>query len=66
MSSNSSESNVFEDYHEIEEQLSGSVITFRELIHKITTLDIYSGNEKIPFRERDKEFQRILLSEFTS
>ena len=31
--------------------------------HSITQ-DIYSGDEDIPFKSKDPEFQRIMLSEF--
>ena len=64
MSSNTSKSKVFEDNHETEYKLSEIVITFKDLINRIEILDIYSGNEDIPFREKDEEFQRLLLGEF--
>ena len=49
---------------QLEYELSDIMISFKDLIHKIKTIDIYSGKEKIPFREKDEEFQRLLLSEF--
>ena len=43
---------------------SNVIIPFSNFFHKIELLDIYSGNENIPFAERDPEYKNILLSEF--
>jgi hypothetical protein len=65
MSSNTSK-NRFQDYLFLfESNLSDFVISFKELFNHINEpIDIYSGNEDIPFLEKDEEFQRLLLSEF--
>ena len=43
---------------------SNVIIPFSNFFHKIELLDIYSGNENIPFAERAPEYKNILLSEF--
>ena len=64
MSSNTSK-NRLQDYSFLFElNLSDFIISFEEFFNHIKTIDIYSGNENIPFREKDEEFQRLLLSEF--
>ena len=55
---------IYNNYFMLEFKLSDVVIPFRELLGYIGTKDIYSGNESIPFQEKDKEFQSLLLSEF--
>jgi len=44
--------------------LSCAVIPFSDLIQKSPCLDIYAGMENIPFEERDREYKKILLTEF--
>lgn len=59
-------------YHEnLEEELSKDhldvsqlVIPFSRLFKKYVTPDIYSGIEKIPFKERSLEYKNILCQEF--
>ncbi len=64
MSSNISK-NRFHGYSFLlESNLSDIIISFKELFNQIKALDIYSGYENIPFLEKDKEFQNLLLSEF--
>ena len=64
MSSDTSK-NRLQDYSFLFElNLSDFIIPFKEIFNHIKTIDIYSGNENIPFREKDEEFQRLLLSEF--
>ena len=43
---------------------SNVIIPFSNFFHKIELLDIYSGNENIPFADRDSKFKKILLTEF--
>ena len=64
MSSNLSK-NRFQGYSFLlESNLSDIVVSFKELFSHAKTIDIYPGNENIPFKEKDEEFQRLLLSEF--
>ena len=64
MSSNISK-NRFQGYSFLlETNLSDIVVSFNELFNHIETIDIYSGNENIPFLKKDDEFQKLLLSEF--
>ena len=64
MSLNTSKSRLQDNSSVFEAVLSDLIISFKELFNHIKTIDIYSGNEDIPFREKDEEFQRLLLSEF--
>ena len=43
---------------------SNAIIPFSDFFHKIELVDVYSGKEKIPFKERDSEYKKILLTEF--
>ncbi|MHA2287146.1 MAG: hypothetical protein ACXABG_00040 [Promethearchaeota archaeon] len=49
----------------LDSDLSDIIISFEEMFYQFKAIDIYSGNENIPFLERDEEFKKILLSEFT-
>ncbi|MFX0082862.1 MAG: hypothetical protein ACFE94_14015 [Candidatus Hodarchaeota archaeon] len=40
------------------------VIPFSKMFKRYKQMDIYSGEEKIPFKERDQEFKMILRQEF--
>jgi len=64
MSSNTFKSSLQDYSFLFESNLSDFIISFQELFNQVKTIDIYSGNENIPFLEKDKEFQRLLLSEF--
>jgi len=64
MSIKESGKKFYNNYFLLEFELSDAVVSFKELLNYIGTKDIYSGNESIPFHEKDKEFQRLLLSEF--
>jgi hypothetical protein len=46
------------DYSEI-------VIPFSQMFNSYKPRDIYSGNERIPFKERKREFKAILRREFS-
>ena len=64
MSSNTSKIRLQDYSFLFESHLSDFTISFNELFNHIKAIYIYSGNENIPFRERDEEFQKLLLSEF--
>jgi len=66
MSSKVSGKKFHNSYLTLELELSDIIISFKELLGYIGAEDIYSGKEEIPFRERNIEFQRILLSEFAT
>ncbi len=64
MSSNLSK-NRFQGYSFLlETNLSDIVVSFKELFNHVKTIDIYPGNENIPFLEKNEEFQNLMLSEF--
>lgn len=44
--------------------ISTLVIPFSTIFEKLTPLDIYIGNEIIPFEKKDPEFKLILIYEF--
>jgi len=46
--------------------ISEIVIPFSKLFKNYKSPDIYSGVEKIPFKERDPEFKTILRQEFAN
>ena len=46
--------------------ISEIIIPFSKICRKTVKLDIYSGNEKIPFKERKHEFRMILKHEFSN
>ena len=41
------------------------IIPFSKICKSYRPSDIYSGTEKIPFKERDSEFKMILRQEFS-
>ncbi|MDX1798526.1 MAG: hypothetical protein R3255_07750 [Candidatus Lokiarchaeia archaeon] len=45
-------------------KISDMVIPFSRLFKNYKPSDIYSGIEKIPFKERDPEYKMILRQEF--
>ncbi len=45
--------------------LSCAIIPFSDLFQKSPRLDVYAGMENIPFEERDLEYKKILLAEFS-
>ena len=45
--------------------ISDLIIPFGKIFKKTKQLDIYSGTERIPFKERDTEFKMILRQEFS-
>ena len=50
--------------HEDLSNISNLIIPFSILFKKEAPSDIYSGEETIPFEERNPEFKQILISEF--
>ena len=44
--------------------ISKAVIPFSKIIGTHKATDVYSGNENIPFKERDPEYKMILRQEF--
>ena len=44
--------------------ISEIIIPFSRIFNKYKSIDIYSGMEKIPFKERDSEYRTILRQEF--
>ena len=44
--------------------LSKTIVSFSIYFNKSSSDDIYTGDEEIPFSERDKEFKAILRQEF--
>ncbi|MFW9988087.1 MAG: hypothetical protein ACFFC3_05485 [Candidatus Odinarchaeota archaeon] len=44
--------------------ISELVIPFSQLFKKYKSMEIYSGKERIPFKERDPEYIMILQQEF--
>lgn len=53
-----------ENILEREIDISQLVIPFSKVFKSYKTRDIYSGNEVIPFKERELEFKIILRQEF--
>jgi len=66
MSSKTSGGNNHNNYIMLELELSEAIVSFKELLSYIEAEDIYSGKEETPFREKQIEFQKIMLSEFIS
>lgn len=64
MSFNSIKNKVYEDHFGWGYKISEIIISFKELINKDPSLDIYNGEENIPFSKKEAEFQNILISEF--
>ncbi len=44
--------------------ISELVIPFSKIFSSQKSIDVYSGKEKIPFKERDPEYKMILREEF--
>ena len=51
---------------DIHNDISTIIIPFSKVFKNKRQLDIYSGNEKIPFKERDPEYKIILRQEFAN
>ena len=59
-----SKNKIHENHYRIDYELSEIVISFKDLINKIKSVDVYSGEENIPFFKKEAEFRKIFLSEF--
>ncbi|MFW9897273.1 MAG: hypothetical protein ACFFD7_15830 [Candidatus Thorarchaeota archaeon] len=46
--------------------ISRIVIPFSKIFKSNKQIDVYSGKEKIPFQERDREYKMILKQEFAN
>jgi hypothetical protein len=57
--------NAQENNFEQETDISRIIIPFSTAFKSYKPIDIYSGTEKIPFRERDLEYKLILKQEFS-
>ncbi|MFX1487654.1 MAG: hypothetical protein ACFFBI_00780 [Promethearchaeota archaeon] len=44
--------------------ISRIIIPFSKLFKSFKPADVYSGDEKIPFKDRDPEYRMILRQEF--
>ena len=55
-----------EEFSKAHFDVSDIVIPFSRLFRKYESIDIYSGSEKIPFKERDPEYKMILRQEFAN
>ena len=64
MSSKTSDGKIHNNYLMLELELSKAIVSFKELLSYIEAEDVYSGNEETPFREKNIEFQKIMVSEF--
>jgi len=58
--------NIQEELSEIHFDISEIIIPFSRLFRKYESSDIYSGKDKIPFKERDPEYKMILRQEFAN
>jgi len=60
--------NIDEELEIIENfpDISNLIIPFSVAFKKVTSPDIYNGEEIIPFKEKDLEFKQILIHEFLS
>ena len=66
MSSKTSDGKIHNNYLMLELELSKAIVSFKELLSYIEAEDAYSGNEETPFREKNIEFQKIMVSEFAT
>ena len=57
---------IQENEVEREPDISKIIIPFSTVFKSYKPTDIYSGTEKIPFRERDLEYKLILKQEFAN
>lgn len=57
--------NSFEKVFDQNIDFSKIVIPFSKIIGSLKPIDIYSGDESIPFKDRDPEFRMILRQEFS-
>ena len=58
--------NLNDESQDLHFDISKIVIPFSRLFSKYESSDIYSGAEKIPFKERNPEYKMILRQEFAN
>ncbi|MEE9379700.1 MAG: hypothetical protein V3V33_16870 [Candidatus Lokiarchaeia archaeon] len=58
--------NLYEEQSDENFNISEIVIPFSRLFKRFESSDIYSGVERIPFKERDSEYKMILRQEFSN
>ncbi len=58
--------NYFEGNTEEEIEISQLIIPFSKLTRSYKVPDVYSGTEKIPFKERDPDYKMIFRQEFAN
>ncbi len=56
----------YEALSERDPDISHIIIPFSQICKTYKLIDIYSGNETIPFNERDPEYKMILRQEFAN
>ncbi|MBA7528986.1 hypothetical protein ES705_21178 [subsurface metagenome] len=56
---------IKKNFSEFNFNLSELIIPFSKMFKSHKPVDIYSGGERIPFKERDPEFKMILKQEFS-
>jgi len=54
----------YEKHSNVHFDVSEIIVPFSRLFKKYKSPDIYSGAEKIPFKERNPEYKMILRQEF--
>ncbi|NHJ21263.1 MAG: hypothetical protein EAX91_09985 [Candidatus Lokiarchaeota archaeon] len=64
MAPNTSKRKEYDKDFGIELKLSEIVISFKKLINQISPIDVYNGEENIPFSKKEAEFRKVLKSEF--
>ena len=57
--------NIIEIFNKQEVNISQLVIPFSKMFKSYKPRDVYSGNENIPFNERETEFKMIFRQEFS-
>jgi len=58
--------NFYKELSEDHFDVSEIVIPFSRLFRKYESIDVYSGKERIPFKERDPDYKMILKQEFAN
>ncbi len=56
--------NIILDLEVEEFDFTNAFTSYSDFFKKTPSIDIYSGDEEIPFNNRDPEFKKILLCEF--
>lgn len=56
----------YENFQDTDIDYSEIVIPFSKVFKAYKPRDVYTGNERIPFKERKREFRLILKHEFSN